>query len=63
MPKKQKATTSRASNLQAAKETLSVKWQKSMPVDPVAVIPVEREADCDDVDVILVCPEILNGII
>ena len=49
MPKKRKAATSRASNLQAARETLSVKRQKS--ADPIT----EREAD---VDVVLsVCPQ------
>ena len=38
MPKKRKAAISRASHLEAARETLSVKRQKS--VDPVTV---ERE--------------------
>jgi hypothetical protein len=42
MPKKRKATISRASNLEAARENLSVKRQKS--ADPVTV---EREADDD----------------
>jgi hypothetical protein len=52
MPKKRKAAISRASNLEAARETLSVKRQKS--VDPVTV---EREFEAD-VDVgQLVCPQ------
>ena len=60
MPKKRKAATSRASNLEAAREALSVKRQKSM--DPVAVTGtmVEREADVDVIPV--VCSHTSNDI-
>jgi hypothetical protein len=61
MPKKRKAATSRVSNLQVARDALSVKRQKS--VDPVAAsvtgmdCMVEREADVD----VMVRPHILNA--
>ena len=58
MPKKRKAATSRASNLEAAREVL--KRQESM--DPVAVTGtmVEREADVDVIPV--VCSHTSNDI-
>jgi hypothetical protein len=64
MPKKRKAATSRASNLQAAREVLSVKRQKSM--DPVAVTDMDRmvetlEREAADIDV-MVCTHTLNDI-